>query len=70
MAPKEFLDQWVSHHINSGTQESDAEAIAMELVSDASMEGIDREALEVVTGKSVEKFVIASIRQAIEEEIL
>jgi hypothetical protein len=70
MAPKEFLDQWVSHHINRGTQESDAEAIAMELVSDALMEGIDREALEVITGKSLEKFVVASIRQAIEEEIL
>jgi hypothetical protein len=42
----------------------------MELVSDALMEGIDREALEVITGKSLEKFVVASIRQAIEEEIL
>jgi hypothetical protein len=69
MLVEQFLKRWVEKNINSGSQQSDAAELAQELGSDAAKEGIDRDELELVAGKSIERFIVYAIRQAVEDEI-
>jgi hypothetical protein len=69
MLAEHFLKHWADKHINSGSQQSDAADLARELGSDAVKEGIDRDELELMAGKSLERFILEAIRQAVEEEI-
>ena len=69
MKAHEFLERWRADYINSGTQQSDVDALVETLVSDASGEGFDRNALETAAGRPLEDYMTAAIRTAISEEL-
>lgn len=68
--PDEFLRWWISQHIGTGSQITDAPAFAAAMAEEASQVGIDEEELEKVAGRPLAKAVEAAIKRAIEEGLL
>jgi hypothetical protein len=65
-----FLRWWMSQHIGTGSQLSDAPVLAESLVADGEQVGIDEEALERAAGKRLRDAIEAAIKRAIEEGLL
>ena len=66
----EFLRWWISQHIGTGSQLSDAPTLAESLAADGEQVGIDEEALERAAGKPLRDAIEAAIKRAIEEGLL
>jgi hypothetical protein len=69
MTATEFLSRWMNDHINGNTKQTDAGKLYKKLVSDAALEGIDHDSLEVVAGRKLDSYVSDAIWMAVEEEM-
>jgi hypothetical protein len=66
----EFVRWWISQHIGTGSQLSDASTLAKSLAADGEQMGIDEEVLEQAAGKPLREAIEAAIKRAIEEGLL
>jgi len=66
----DFLRWWISQHIGTGSQLSNARMLAESLTADGGQVGIDEETLEQAAGKPLREAIEAAIKRAIEEGLL